>query len=165
MTITIAPIRADMIETTIRVNAQPSSPAVSVMRRRKTRRISIKTDTRNEHCTKPDELAQHTNCVVKSDRRGGEGSCIRCNVLLWLCNFYDAPAIKMINFAKKSYEYETQTLKESKREIRIRKVFRLAVKKHITELNRTEPSRTYEESWVKSIRHHQTKRCSRWAGD
>lgn len=29
MTITIAPIRADMIETMIRVNAHPSSPAVS----------------------------------------------------------------------------------------------------------------------------------------
>lgn len=73
MTITIAPIRADMIETTIRVNAQPSSPAVSVMRRRKTRRISIKTDTRNEHYTKPDELAQHTNCLVRSGRGKGRG--------------------------------------------------------------------------------------------
>jgi len=29
MTITIAPMRADMIETMIRVNAHPSSPAVS----------------------------------------------------------------------------------------------------------------------------------------
>lgn len=33
MTITIAPIRADMIETMIRVNAHPSSPAVSAMKK------------------------------------------------------------------------------------------------------------------------------------
>lgn len=85
MTITIAPIRADMIETTIRVNAQPSSPAVSVMRRRKTRRISIKTDTRNEHCTKPDELAQHTNCVEWRGRGRGKGEAVASGVMC----FYD----------------------------------------------------------------------------
>lgn len=88
MTITIAPIRADMIETTIRVNAQPSSPAVSVMRRRKTRRISIKTDTRNEHYIKPDELAQHTNCVERSGRGRegkGKGEAVASGVMC----FYD----------------------------------------------------------------------------
>lgn len=75
-----------MIETTIRVNAQPSSPAVSVMRRRKTRRISIKTDTRNEHCTKPDELAQHTNCVEGGTWQGkAKGEAVASGVMC----FYD----------------------------------------------------------------------------
>lgn len=37
MTITIAPIRADIIETTIKVNAQPNSPDVSVIKNKKQR--------------------------------------------------------------------------------------------------------------------------------
>lgn len=35
MTIIIAPIRADMIETTIKVKAPPNSPAASASKRRK----------------------------------------------------------------------------------------------------------------------------------
>lgn len=41
MTIIIAPIRADMIETTIKVKAPPNSPAASA-RKKKKKQIKIK---------------------------------------------------------------------------------------------------------------------------
>lgn len=52
MTITIAPIRADMIETMIRVNAHPSSPAVSAMKKtqKKTWLIKKKSADISEEC-------------------------------------------------------------------------------------------------------------------